>query len=471
MDAAELVRAGISRQAELIASGEVSSRELTEACLARISLLEPRLNAFRVVLAERARERADEADRRRAEGERAPLLGVPVAVKDNLDVAGEVTMHGTLGYDEPAAADGEHARRLREAGAVLIGKTNLPELAIVGFTETEAWGITRNPWDPSRSPGGSLGGSGAAVAAGMVGGASASDGAGSIRIPASNCGLFGLKPQRGRVSLHPDGEHWYGMSQGGCLTRSVIDTALWLDVTAGPVAGDLHRPPPPSGPYVEAARRPPPKLRIALTTNPVPVATPPSRDARVVAAIEVTAEVLRSLGHEVTERSPDYGSVANAIVPRYLRGIARDFSLVPHPERLEPRTRGFARMGRAIPERALRAAIAAEARHAARINAIFEDVDVLLTPVAGEPPIEIGRWAGRGALRTLLGMGRTYPYTSVWNYTGQPAASVPAPVAASDLPFGAMLVVAPNREELLLSLAAQLEAETAWPERVPEDPA
>lgn len=469
MDSAELVRSGIFRQAELIAAAEVSSRELTEACLERIAKLDPRLNAFRVVTAERARERADEADRQRAAGERLPLLGVPVALKDNLDVAGELTTHGTLGFDRPATADGEHARRLREAGAVLIGKTNLPELAVVGFTETEAWGITRNPWDPARSPGGSSGGSAAAVAAGMVGGASASDGAGSIRIPASNCGLFGLKPQRGRISLFPDGEHWYGMSQGGCLTRRVIDTALWLDVTAGSIAGDAHAPPPPEGTYVEAARRVPPKLRIAVSTKPVRAAASPILDERVVAAVEATAEVLRSLGHEVVERAPDYGSVGNAIVPRYLGGVAKDFSGVPHPERLEPRTRGFARMGRALPRRILRSALATEAAHAARINAIFDDVDVVVMPVAGEPPVEIGRWAGRGAMRTLLGMSRSYPYTPVWNYTGQPAASIPAPVAEGGLPIGAMLVVAPNREELLLSLAAQLEAELGWPDRAPRD--
>ncbi len=469
MDSAELVRSGIFRQAELIAAGEVSSRELTEACLERIAKLDPRLNAFRVVTAERARERADEADRQRAAGERLPLLGVPVALKDNLDVAGELTTHGTLGFDRPATADGEHARRLREAGAVLIGKTNLPELAIWGFTETEGWGITRNPWDPSRSPGGSSGGSAAAVAAGMVGAASASDGGGSIRIPAANCGLFGLKPQRGRVSLHPDGEHWYGLSHGGCLTRRVVDTALWLDVASGSIPGDVHTPPPPEGPYVEAARRSPGKLRIAVSTKPLRAAAPPILDDRVATAIEATAGVLRDLGHDVFERDPAYGTVGNDFVPRYLAGVAKDFAGVPHPERLEARTRGFARMGRAIPARVLRSALGNEEKHARRINAIFEDVDILVTPTTGVPPIEIGRWAGRGALRTLLGMGRTYPYTPIWNYTGQPAASIPAPVPEGELPIGAMLVVPLNREELLLSLSAQLEAELAWPDRAPAD--
>lgn len=468
MDSAELLNAGIYRQAELLASGEVSSRELVAACLERIERLEPRLNAFRIVLAERAREGADAADERIAAGERLPLLGVPIAIKDNLDVEGELTTHGTLGFTEIAQKDSEQAARLRAAGAVLVGKTNLSELAICGFTETDAWGITRNPWDTGLSPGGSSGGSGVAVAAGMVGAASASDGGGSIRIPASNCGLFGLKPQRGRISLLPDREHWLGMSVAGCLTRRVIDTALWLDVTAGRASGDADTPPPPSAPFVDAARRDPGKLRIAVSTKAPRAALPPKLDDRVVTAIEATADVLRSLGHEVVERAPDYGMVGNGLVPRYLGGVAQDVAGVPHPERLEPRTRGFGKLGRAIPDRVVRSALADERKHVARINAIFDDVDVLLTPVTAEPPIEIGRWAGRSALRTLLGMSRTYPYTPVWNYTGQPAASIPAPVPAGAPPIGAMLIAAPNGEELLLSLSAQLEAEMGWPDLIPE---
>ena len=467
MDATELLAAGIARQAELIAAGEISSRELTEACLHRIAALEPRVNAFRVVLSERARERADEADRRLAAGTRAPLLGVPVAVKDNVDVAGELTTHGTLGFTTMAEADSAHAAKLRDAGAVLVGKTTLPELAICGYTETEAWGITRNPWDLGHTPGGSSGGSAAAVAALMVGAASASDGAGSIRIPAANCGLFGLKPQRGRVSLMPDREHWFGMSVAGCVSRRVIDTALWLDVAAGRVAGDADMPPP-AGSFVEAARRAPGKLRIAVSTKPVRAALPPRLDDRVAAAFEATVEVLRGLGHEIVERDPKFGSVGNGIIPRYLKGIAQDVAGVEHPERLEPRTRGFGKLGRAVPGRALQAALADERDHSARINQLFDDVDVLLTPTTGEPAVEIGRWAGGGALRTLLGMSRTYPYTPVWNYLGQPAASIPAPVSEGALPIGMMLVSAPDREDLLLSLAAQVEAETAWPERVPE---
>ncbi len=467
MDRTRLLAAGIVRQAELLASGEVSSRELTEACLRRIEELEPRLNAFRVVLAERAREAADEADRRLAAGDRAPLLGVPVAVKDNVDVAGELSAHGTRAFTTIAGADSAQAARLREAGAVLVGKTNQPELAILPFTETEAWGITRNPWDPGRTPGGSSGGSGAAVAALMVGAASASDGGGSIRIPAACCGLFGLKPQRGRISLMPDREHWYGLTAAGCLTRRVADAALWLDVVSGRVDGDADTPPPAPGSFAAAAATAPGRLRIAAAIEPPRALLPPVRDERIAAAFAATKEALRGLGHEVVDHELDYGTVANDFIPRYLRGIAADVAGVEFPERLEPRTRGFGRLGRRVPERALQASLRRQGEHAARINAVFDGFDLVLTPTAAEPAVEIGRWAGIGALRTLLGIARSFPYTPVWNQTGQPAASIPAPVGAGELPVGMTLVAPPDREDLLLALAAELEAETGWPDRVP----
>src|SRR4051794_30729489 len=222
----ELAFAGIARQADLVRAGEVSSADLVELYLERITRLDPELNAFRVVFAERARAEAAQADARRGAGDSGrPLLGVPVAVKDNVNVAGEVTAMGSNAYGDPAAEDSEVVRRLRAAGAVIVGKTHMSELAIFPFTESLAWGQTRNPWDRGRSAGGSSGGSAVAVAAGMVGAAYASDGGGSIRIPASTSGLFGLKPQRGRVPLLPDLEHWHGLSAAGCGTRTGADTA------------------------------------------------------------------------------------------------------------------------------------------------------------------------------------------------------------------------------------------------------
>lgn len=470
MDQAELAFAGIARQAELIRERTVSSRELVELYLERIERLGPKVNAFRVVLAERARSEADEADRRIAAGESAPLLGVPVALKDEVDVEGELTTHGTAGFDQPAGTDSAMYRRLREAGAVLIGKTNLSDLAIWPFTETEPWGETRNPWDTSRSAGGSSGGSGAAVAAGLVGAASASDGGGSIRIPAANCGIFGLKPQRGRVSLAPEPEHWLGLSVAGCVSRRVMDTALWLDVVAGAEPGDADTPPPPDRPYVDAAGSPPGNLRIAVSmTAPRPL-LPIVLSDEIRGAVSQAGDILASLGHSVEERDPDWGGVGNDFTSRYLGGIAAHGRTVSHRERLESRTRGMLRMGGALPEFVIKRSRAQEGKHAERLNRIFDDFDVLLMPVVGVRAPEIGRWAGKGAIGTVLGVSRTYPYALAWNYTGQPAASIPLPPASPGAtPLSAQLVVPPNREDLLLSLSAQLEAEIGWPGRIPEE--
>jgi amidase len=460
----ELAFAGIARQAELIRDGEVSSRELIDLYLERIERLNPKLNAFTDVFADRARAEADAADQRRSSGEEAPLLGVPVAIKDIVDVEGVVTQFGTRAFDAPAAADGEIVARLRRAGAVILAKTTLPELAICGFTESKGWGITRNPWDLERSPGGSSGGSGAAVAAGLVGAGSASDGGGSIRIPAAFCGLFGLKPQRGRVPLEPP-DHWNGMSVNGCVTRTVADTALFLDVvTAG--GGDPGGPPPPEQPYAVAAATTPGRLRIAISDKPARAILPPivSEDAK--GGLAETEELLRSLGHDVRRHDPSFGMRGNNFVTRYLSGIREEVKGVPHPERLEPRTRGFGRLG-AYPGFAVRRANRLAAKDSEHINTSFGDFDVLITPSVGETAIEIGRWAGKGAMRTLLGMSRTYCFTPIWNHTGQPAAAVPAGFTSAGLPRSVTLVGHPNSEPVLLSLAAQIEAERPWADRRP----
>jgi len=463
MDAEGLAFAGIAEQARLLADREVSSRELVDLYIERIERIDRGLNAFSIVFAEQAREVAALADDRLVSGDSAPLLGVPIAIKDELDITGEVATHGTRGYDEPAAEDAEHVRRLRKAGAIILGKTHLPELAIVGFTETDHHGATRNPWDTSTTPGGSSGGSAAAVAAGLVGAATASDGAGSIRIPAANCGLFGLKPQRGRISLMPEQSHWHGMSKQGCLTRRVEDTALWLDVAHGPAPGDTHTPPPPEMTYVESFGSHPGELRIAVSTKTPRALAPPIVTDEVEEAVTSTAGMLRDLGHSVVERDPDYGMVANNVVTLYLSGIAEHYESVPHPEKLDKRTRGFARMGRAIPKSLVSSAINASERYQERIGVVFEDVDVLMTPVVGELAVPVGKWEGKGALSTLIGMSRTYPFTATWNYTGQPAAAVPVGLSGGGLPLSVMLIAPPNREDRLLSLAAQMESAVAWP--------
>jgi amidase len=462
----DLAFAGAAKQAEMVQVGEVSPTELVRLCLDRIERLDPRLNSFRSVFAEKALLEAEQAEARLRGGDERPLLGVPIAIKDCVDVAGDVTTYGTDGFTEPAKADSEIVRRLREAGAVLVGKTTLPELAICGFTETATWGVTRNPWDPQRTPGGSSGGSAAAVAAGLVPIALATDGAGSIRIPAASCGLVGLKPQRGRVSLAPSIQHWNGLSAYNCVSRTVQDTALWLDLVSGG-SKEPGAPGPPERPFAESARTSPGKLRIAWSTAPPRAAAPPTVSNVAKGAVGETAELLQSLGHEIAQSDPEWGGIGNNVTPRYLRGIAEDFTTVPHPERLERRTRGFARLGSLIPDGLFEQARRAEATDAARVNAIFDIHDVLMTPVMGGTALPVRRWEGRGALRTVLGMSRFYPFCVPWNHLGNPAMSVPAGFAADGMPLAVQIVGRPGDEATLLSLAAQLEAERPWADRRP----
>jgi amidase len=456
MDATDLCFAGAAEQARLVAAGEVSSRELVEASLERIWQADPEVNAFRVVLAHRALTEADQADARRGAGDRRPLLGVPVAIKDDTDVAGEVTAWGSLSHGGPRERDADVVRALREAGAVVIGKTHVPELTIFPFTESLAFGATRNPWSLDHTPGGSSGGAGAAVATGMVGAALGSDGGGSIRIPAAFCGLFGLKPQRDRISLGPKREVWHGLGVVGPMTRRVADAALFLDATT---AG--------GGGFVEAAAREPGRLRVAVSTK-VPRGVLARLGSEQRDAVHATAELLRSLGHEVAEREIDYGPAAwPNLVARYLRGIHDDAHSVEHPERLEPRTRAMARLGALVPAGQLARARGAEQAVAARVNAIFDHADVVLTPGPTGPPFRVGQFHGRGALWTLNAIVARVPYYGVFNATGQPAASVPVGVDAEGLPLAVQLVGRPGDEATLLSLAAQIERARPWADRRP----
>jgi len=469
MDATDLAYAGIAAQAELIAAGEVSPRELVDLYLERIARLDGPLNAFRVVFAERARMEADQAQARRGAGGERPLLGVPIAVKDDIDVAGEITAFGTNAYGEPARADAEVVRRLREAGAVIIGKTNVPELTLWPFTETATFGATRNPWDRQRAPGGSSGGSAAAVAAGLVGAALGSDGAGSIRIPAAWCGLFGLKPQRGRVSMAPRGRPWYGLSVNGVLTRRVLDTALFHDVASGAIDSDSDSAPAPPAPFVQLAGTPPRPLKIAFSRR-VPFGVISRLDADAGRALDEIVALLRSLGHELTEHDPDYGiDGIQAVLVRYLRGAFDDAHALPHPERLERRTRGIARLGGLIPPAVVQRGLAGEAEFSRRLNGVLADHEVLLTPATATPPPRIGQLQGRGAIWTLNAVAGMVPYNGVWNVTGQPAAAIPAGFGADGLPRAVQMVGRPNDEATLLSLAAQIEAERPWAQQRPPE--
>jgi amidase len=425
----------------------LTSRELVEDSLAQIERLNPTLNAFRCVMADSARATADAADARRAAGDQGRLLGIPVAVKDNMDVAGELTTHGTGAVTKAASGDSEVVRRLRAAGAVIVGKTNMGELALWGhFTSSKTHGVTRNPLDPSRSPGGSSGGAAAAVAAGMVAAAVGSDGGGSIRLPSAMCGLFGLKPQRDRVPLAPDDGHWHGLTAFGPIARSVEDAALLLDAI-----GD-------GGPFSDAVLGDPPKLRIGLALKPT---LPNVRLAKPVReAIATTVDRLRELGHEVIEVKPSYGMLLPVIMPRYLGGVATDAARLDRPEELEKRSRRMAAAGRRLSGRPLRRALEREPEIAKRINGVFDDVDLLVTPMIAKPTPRIDLSDGHGAFRTFNDAPPYVAWTAVWNYTGQPAAALPVGTDEGGMPQSVQLVARPHDERTLLALAAQYERAT-----------
>jgi amidase len=450
----DLAFAGIVDHASLIAAGEVSSRELAELFLTRIARLDPLLNAYRVVLAEKALAEADQADARRRAGDRRPLLGVPIAIKDDVDVAGETTAYGCDVDPAPAAADAEVVRRLRTAGAVILGKTHVPELMATPFTESPTYGVTRNPWDIHRTSGGSSGGSATAVAAGLASAALGSDGAGSVRIPAASTGLFGLKPQRGRVPTAPDAKAFQGMAVYGPLTRGSDDAALIMDAIADG-----------GGSYLGSPK--PKPLRVAVSTG-LPPGLGVSPDAEQLAAAENVAGALRDAGHEVIERDFDWGmTMGNRVLARFLRGIADKADDVGHPERLSRRARGLVRIGRLIPERVAAAAGRAAAQDALRLNAIFSGADLVLTPMFTRRVPRVREYEGRPGALTLAGMVRLAPYAGAFNHTGQPALAVPAGFAADGFPLGAQLVGPPDSERLLLAVGAQLQAVRDWHARVP----
>jgi amidase len=463
----DLAFAGPAALGQLVRSRQATPRELVELILARIEALDPRLNAFRTTLAEQALAEADAALQPGAPT--GPLAGVPIAVKDDLAVAGQVATRGlrSANWPAPASSDAEPVPRLRAAGAIPIGITNVPELMIFPWTATAANGITRNPWDPARTCGGSSGGSAAAVAGGLVAAATGSDGGGSIRIPAACCGLVGMKPTRGRVGSASPG--WLGLSTYGALARTVSDSALMLDVMHGPVPGDPDPAPPFAGSYVAAAAAEldPPTLRIAVSAK-----LPQGLLGRVAAdqrtAWERTAALLSRAGHDVVARDPDYGLAQLLFAQIWVRGVHEDARELDAPETFERSTRQMAAAGRVLVSDRRRASLLrTRERVAARILTLWDECDVLLTPAVARTLIAADGAYGRSAPVAVNAAGRFSPLTAMFNMTGQPAIAVPAGWDGDGVPLSVQMVGRPGAEDVLYSLAGQLEQAAPWADRRP----
>ena len=441
--------------AAAVRAGRAKPAEVLEEHLERIAALDGRLGAFQALRVEEVRAEA-RALQDRGDLDQLPLAGVPVAIKDDIALAGMATRNGSAATsDEPAAADDELIRRLREAGALLVGKTTVPELGLWPFTESEAFGVARNPWNLDYTPGGSSGGSAVAVAAAMVPVALAADGGGSIRMPASNCGLLGIKPGHGVVPFPGTGlSTWSRMSEFGPMATTAADLGLVLDVLAGVAAYRAVAPP-------ERA------LRVGVSAKPGAAGV--KLDPRVRAAMEATAEALAGAGHRVEETDPPWrNGDAAPFLQRVFYGCAEDADPVDW-EALEPRTRAEARLGRLL-RRARPAPSGPPRRVLARYQAWFADHDVLLSPTLALPPLRVGAYRGKGLTRTLLGMTAYMPFSPPLNLVGFPAMSVPAGTSADGLPLGAQLAAGPGGEALLLSLARQLETLRPWPRHAPMEP-
>jgi amidase len=458
--------------AELLARGQVSSRELVERSLARIAATEETLNAFRCVRTEHALAEADEADRRLARGERGPVLGLPVAVKDDVDVTGETTPFGCLGEFETKTSDSEAVCRLRAAGAVIVGKTTAPELGQWPISESAATGVTRNPWSLDHTPGGSSGGSAAAVAAELVAAALGSDGLGSVRVPAAWTHLVGIKPQRGRISTLPEPEAFNGLTCFGPLARTVAGAATMLDAVTGNHPGDRHRPPPPALPFAAAAARGADgelrRLRVAISLRPPFTLLRARLDPEIRAAVERLGRVFAELGHDVERADPSYGRLFGVgVLPRSLAGLHDWAERVPDQSLLDRRTRDNARLGGHLGGSILRAARALERPMRRQVGAIFKRYDVVLTPTTAQPPLRVGAIDGLSGWDTDKLITAACPYAWPWNVIGWPSVNVPAGLTAAGLPIGAQLVGPANAEPLLIALAAQLETVERWHERRP----
>ena len=445
-------------QAALVRAGDVSPLELVELYLERIERLDPQLNAYVTVDADGARAAAGAP----LDG---PFAGVPIPIKDLNETAGLRTTYSCRAFaNYVPKTDAAVVRRIRDAGFVILGKTNTPEFGSIGMTESELNGDCRNPWDNSRTPGGSSGGAAAAVAGGLAPVAHGSDGGGSIRIPASCCSLFGLKPSRGRVSPAPYGSGSLGLGTNGPIARTVRDAAALLDVMSGYEPGDFYTAPAPERPFLAEAGLDPGRLRIAVTTEP-PVDVPV--DPVCVAAAQAAAALLSELGHDVTEATPAWRS--DDAIEQFTRiwQIGPAVSGVDDLSLLEPLNRMLAEQARATssPDAAL--AVMRLQALTRQIVAFWSDVDVLVTPTLALPPVPVG-WALEGSPEDAFARQWHWtPFTAIVNVTGQPAMSVPLHRTDDGLPVGVQMIGAPFADATLIRLAAQLEEARPWAQRRP----
>jgi amidase len=467
----ELLLRSALELAKLVRSGEVSSAELVETSLRRIDELQPQVNAFTHVAHDSAVQTAGEIG---ADDPR-PFAGVPIAVKDNRTVVGmPLTMCSDLFGEFMPRREAFLVRRLRAAGFVIVGKTALPEMGILPTTESRRFGPTRNPWDLDRTPGGSSGGSAAAVAAGMVPIAHGNDGGGSTRIPAACCGLVGLKAGRGRISVGPDAGDSF-LAVDGVLTRSVADTAATLDVLAGYELGDATWAPNPERPYSETAQADPGRLRIGLATTP-PLEGAVVEPSCLQAALDA-AELLASLGHDVQQTEPPWSN--REVLPDFTRAFGPQVSMQTliggiirgreaTESDVEPLTWTMYQHAR---EQDTLTYLAADGRVKALAREVvshLDDYDVVLTPALAQLPVPIGEIHGRGPdpWEHYRRSGLFTPFTAIFNVTGLPAISVPLYQSDGGLPLAVQLGARPAREDVLLALATQLEQAQPWADRV-----
>ena len=441
-----------------VPAGEVSPRELVEQTVERIEARNGELNFLVTDCFEQALE---------AEPVDGPFRGVPMLVKDLTETAGVRTTFSCKAFaDHIPERDMAVVRRMKEAGFIVLGKSNTPEFGSTAVTESELNGYCRNPWDTSRTPGGSSGGAAAAVAAGVLPLAHASDGGGSIRIPAACCGLYGLKPSRGRVSGAPYGGGSLELGQNGSVSVTVRDSAAFLDAVAGYEPGDPNWAPPPERPFLDEVGADPGRLRIAVTAE-TPTGT--DVDPRIVAVVRAAADALASLGHDVVEATPPWRD-ENALL-QFARLWSIGPALYPVPDRalMEPLNRALADAADAATSADYARSVAWFQSFARRIVAFWADVDVVLTPALGMLPVEVGWVTGPDdPWEQYRRAGVFTPYTPLVNVTGQPAAAVPWDVV-DGLPVGVQLIGPPAGEALLLRLSAQIEEAYPWADRLPKE--